>query len=129
MRSKAIIRTGLVAVLLTLTGACGTGDATVTLDGDVESEAARRLGKDAFKEAGYEIDTALTCDKTGSGDDETVTCNGATTKGQHARLLVRLRDDSTVQVGPGDQTLIDGATITGSVDGKDVFTKSCLGGC
>lgn len=124
-----MVRSGAVAALACLLTACG--DTVVQVSGDVDSEAAGRAGERAFKDAGHEIDGRLTCDATGGEDDgeRTVTCNGATTKGEHARLTVTLGPDSTTQVGAEDQTLVDGGRAIGTVDGKQVFSKSCIGAC
>lgn len=122
---RAALRT-LTALLATavLTG-CGAED---LVGGSVARTGASQAGKLAFKESGHPIEGDLTC----SSDDESdakmiVHCKGTTEDGKPAEMTADLGTDS--QVVSGDKPKVKGASVTGTVDGRQVFEKSCIGHC
>lgn len=89
---------------------------------------ASQAGKLAFKAAGHPIKGKLTCSSDDKSDTQMmVTCTGTTEDGTPAKMTTDLGTDS--KVVSGDKPKVQGASITGAVDGQQVFKKDCIGNC
>ncbi|WP_128554200.1 hypothetical protein [Streptomyces triticagri] len=125
-RSAVLASAALCAALLPAVAACGAEDLVA---GAVARTGAAQAGAVAFRESGHELKGKLKC----STHDETdkkldVRCTGTTTDGKPAKMTATLTTDAKVVSGDGAK--ISGATVTGTVDGEEVFQKDCIGeGC
>lgn len=95
----------------------------------VARNGAAQAGQAAFKASGHEINGKLACTTADKSDDKMdVSCTGTTKDGEPAELSTKL--DKGAKIVTGDGAKISGATVTGTVDGKEVFKKDCIGsGC
>jgi hypothetical protein len=76
-------------------------------------------GAKEFKDRGFPIKDGLKCSAKATNSSAThvsVLCHGTTTKGQ-----------SVVLLGTTDDKSASSGDFVGTVDGKEVFRKSCLG--
>ncbi|NEB76009.1 hypothetical protein G3I40_12365 [Streptomyces sp. SID14478] len=123
-------RTGAACALTTLVAAvaltgCGTED---LVGGGVARTGASQAGKAAFQAAGHPLKGKLTCSSDDTSDSRmVVTCTGTTEDGEPAKMTADLGTDS--QVVSGDNPKVRGASITGTVGGRQVFKKDCIGNC
>lgn len=124
----ALIRVTLAGAVAVFLSACG--DTVIRISGDIDAQATSKAGTRAFKDAGHPLKGQLACDPHDDEHDrDIVTCHGVTSTGQPTTLTVKLGDNSSTDIGAGNQATVDGADITGTVDGKQVFTKKCIGDC
>jgi hypothetical protein len=107
---------GLVVAGLVATGCTSEQRADIS-EAAVRNVVAVGAAKE-FKDSGFPIRDDLTCTAKASRENELdvlVACTGTTTSGQSARLS-----------GATDESL-DRGNFIGTVDGKQVFEKTCLG--
>ncbi|MEU6765724.1 hypothetical protein ABZ916_24800 [Streptomyces sp. NPDC046853] len=123
-RGTAVCAITAITAAVVLVG-CGSED---LVGGSVARTGASQAGKLAFREAGHPIKGKLTCSSDDQSDSKMViTCKGTTEKGKPAKMTADLGTDS--KVVSGDKPRIRGASITGTVDGEQVFKKDCIGQC
>lgn len=126
LRLRRALASGFMLLLAVVLASCGTQD----MAGDaVARNGAAQAGKFAFGQAGHDIDGNLSCSTEDKSDERmTVHCTGTTKDSKPAEMRAAL--DTGAKVVTGDRAKISGAAVTGTVDGKEVFQKDCIGaGC
>ena len=117
MRNVARIVAGIVASLLLIVGC--TSSQRWGISETAVRNAVALAGAKEFKDHGYPIKDGLRCSAkatSSSGTRVSVTCHGTTTTGGTV-VLTGTTDDKTASNGD----------FVGTVDGKEVFRKTCLG--
>lgn len=123
---RRVLAPGFILAVVVSVASCGAEDMA---SGSVARNGAAQAGKYAFKESGHEIAGKLSCSSDDESDDHMkVECNGKTKDGKPARLNATLEKGAKITTGDGAK--IQGATVTGTVGGQEVFKKDCIGqGC
>lgn len=125
-RQRRVMIAGIILASTFALVSCGAQD----MVGDsVARNGAAQAGKSAFKQSGHEINGKLSCSTDDKSDDRMkINCNGTTKDGKPAQMNATLEKEAKVVTGDGAK--IQGATVTGTVAGQEVFKKDCIGeGC
>jgi hypothetical protein len=116
VRTIATILIGTAGALL-VTG-CTSGQRKGISETAVRNAVALGAAKE-FKDRGFPIKDGLKCTAkatNSAGTHVSVSCQGATTNG-HTVALAGTTDDKSASSG----------NFVGTVDGREIFRKSCLG--
>ena len=123
---RIALAAGLVAVFGLGLVAC-TEEQQEELTEALVRNAAAVAGSVEFERAGHPLSGDLACSATRDGGMFDITCTGTTADDKAAGMTGSVSTDLNVNADLREGIRVEGAQFVGTVDGQEVFNRTCLG--